>query len=270
MKMTSILKWTAGVLSAWCVTAAADQTAASPKQEKEFRGKVDSVNTEEHTVTVGDWLRHRTFDLGNNCAITRWDNTAGAINDLRPGEKVTIGYQDVHGVFAADRVVQEPMRFHGVVKAIDPAQRQLVLRHWDHDRTFTLAENCKVILHEQNKAGLANIKLGDHVTVVYETPGGPEVVRQIAQTSVSFTGSVVAIDLPHRTVTVEDVLGTKQFSLANDCSIVMDNTLDAPMTDLRPGERLTINYDEVNGVNVANRIAPAEGARQAMTAQANP
>jgi Cu/Ag efflux protein CusF len=270
MKMRSILRWSAGALSALAVTAAADQTAASPVKEKEFRGRVDSINIQEHTVTVSDWLRHRTFDLGGDCAITRWDDTAGAINDLRPGEKVTVGYADVHGVLAADRVTQNAMSYRGVVKSIDPAQRQLVLRHWDRDRTFMLAQDCKVVLHDHPNGALASIKPGDHISVVYETPAGPNVVYQIARTSVSFTGALVAIDLPHRSVSVEDVLGTRQFDLASDCSIVMGNTTEAPMTDLRPGQRLTINYDKVNGVYVANRIAPAEAAPTGATAQVYP
>jgi len=257
-------------MSALAVTATADQMTASPYKEKAFTGKVDYVNADEHTLTVSDWLWHRTFDLGSNCAITRWDHSVGAFNDLRPGEKVTVGYQNAHGVLAADRVTQEAMRVHGVVKSIDPAQRQMVLHRWDHDRTFTLAQDCKVLLHDQANGALANIKPGDHIRAVFETPAGPEVVHEIAQTSVSFTGSVVAIDLPHRTVSVEDVLGTKQFSLANDCSIVMGNTTDAPMSDLRPGERLTVTYDKVNGVNVANRIAPTGPAPAAATAQVNP
>ncbi len=183
---------------------------------------------------------------------------------------MTIGYQDVHGVLAADRIAQEAMRDHGMVKAIDLARQQLVLRHWDHDRAFTLAKDCNVVLHDQESGALDNIKPGDHVAVVYETPGGSDVVCQIARTSASFTGSVAAIDLPHRAVSVEGVFGAKQFSVANDCSIVMNNTTEAPMTELRPGQRLTVSYDEVNGVNVADRIAPAEGAREATTAQANP
>ena len=262
MKMTSILRWSAGVLSAMAVTAAADQTAASPVKEKEFTGKVDCVNIEEHTVTVSSLLRRRTFDLGMNCAITRWDNTAGALNDLRPGQRVTVGYQDTHGVFAADRVAQMAMRCRGVVKSMDTAQRQLVMRHWDRDKKFMLSDDCRVLLHNQENGVLASIKPGDHISVVYERPSGPDVVRQIAQTSFSFTGSVVAVDLPQRMVSVEGTFGAKRFSLAKDCSIVMDRTLDAPMMDLHPGQRLTINYEEVNGVNVASRIAPAEGARE--------
>jgi hypothetical protein len=270
MKMTSILKSSAGIMSALALTAAADQMATAPVKEKEFTGKVDYVNADEHTLTVSDWLRHRTFDLGGNCAITRWDNTSGAINDLRPGEKVTVGFQNAHGVLAADRVTQEAMRVHGVVKSIDPARRQLVLGRWDHDKTLMLAQDCKVQVHDKMNDGLASIMPGDHVTVVYETPSGPAVAHEIARTTVSYTGAVVAIDVPHRTISVEDAVSTKQFSLANDCSIVMGTTIDAPMTDLRPGERLTVNYDKVNGVNVANRIAPTGPAPAATTAQVSP
>jgi hypothetical protein len=270
MKKTSILRCGAVILSAVSITAAADQAAAPPVKEKEFEGKIVFVNAEEHTLTVRDWLRHRTFDLGGNCAITRWDNTTGAINDLRPGEKVTVGYQDSHGVLAADRVTQQAMRFHGIVKSIDPERRQLVMGRWDRNKTFTLAPDCKVILHDRASGALAEVKPGDHITLVYETPAGPDVAYEISRTGVNFTGALVAIDLPHRTVSLEDAVSTRQFSLASDCSIVESNTTEAPMADLRPGERLTISYDKVNGVNVANRIAPAEPAPAAATAQVYP
>jgi Cu/Ag efflux protein CusF len=274
MKMKTVLRWSAGLfasatLAALAGTAAADQSAASPAKEKQFTGKVAYVNNEEHALTVRRPLMQRTFDLGINCAITRWDYSTGSINDLRPGQKVTVGYRDVHGVLAADRVEQVALRYRGIVKVIDPVQRQLVLRHWNRDKTFMLAADCNVILRDQQSTSLASVKPGDHVTVVFESPSGPDVVRQIAQTSLSFTGSLVAIDLPHRTVSTADMFGAKQFSLVNDCSIVIKGRTDAPLMSLRPGQRLTINYDEVNGVNVANRIAPAESAPMAAAAQAN-
>lgn len=275
MKMKTIVTWFAGILSAATVAAAAgtvgsDQTAASPAKEKEFKGKVDYVDDREHTLTVRGILEHRTFDLGNNCAIARWDNTAGNIDDLRPGQKVIVGYRDVDGVMAADRVEQVAMRHTGIVKVMEPESRRLVLRIWERDNTFVLAADCKVVLHDKDDAAPADIKPGDHVTVVYETPYGGDVVRQIAQTSVRFTGSVVAIDLPHRLVSADGLFGVKQFNLADNCSIVMDGRINASMTSLRPGARLTFSYDEVNGVNVANRIAPAESEHMAATAQANP
>ncbi len=102
------------------------------------------------------------------------------------------------------------------------------------------------------------------------TSAGPDLAFEITRTTVNFTGAMVAIDLPHRTVSIEDAVSTKQFSLATDCSIVMSNTTEAPLADLRPGERLTVSYDKVNGVNVANRIAPAAPASAAATAEVYP
>ena len=51
---------------------------------------------------------------------------------------------------------------------------------------------------------------------------------------------------------------TKKFNVGDDCAVVINGKPDGKLTDLRPGESLMFSYDEVNGVNVVNRIAPAE------------
>ena len=71
---------------------------------------------------------------------------------------------------------------------------------------------------------------------------------------------LVAIDLQNRTISAKGSSGVKQFSLAGNCAIVMYGKTDAPLANVRPDERLTINYNEINGVNVANRVAPIESA----------
>jgi len=275
MKIQTIIRWSAGLLSAATLTAAggsvpANQTADFPTNDKTFKGRVEFINSQEHALKVKGLLMRRTFNLGNNCIITRWDHSVGRLDDLRPGQMVIVGFQDAHGVLAADRVAQQAIQYNGVVKVMDPERRQLVLHTWDRDKKFVLAEDCRIVLHDQENAALSNIKLGDHVTVVYETPPGADVARQISETGISFTGSVVAIDLPHHMISTKGVFGVKQFNLAKDCSIVMNGKLNAPMIDLRPGQRLTINYDEINGVNVANRIAPADNTPETTTAQATP
>jgi Cu/Ag efflux protein CusF len=191
--------------------------------------------------------------------------------DLRPGQKVKVGYQEAQGVLAADRVEQIPLRSAGMVKVIDPNAHKLVLHtSWDRDRAFSLAEGCAVVLRDRPNGVLSDIKPGDHVTVIYEAPSGSDMAREVAQTSASFTGSLTAIDLRARTVSAKDMFGVKRFDLTKDCAIVVGGRTDAPLMDLQPGERLTFNYDEVNGVNVANRIAPAQNTRDTATAEVNP
>ena len=54
---------------------------------------------------------NKTFNFGDTCAFTQLDKKPGTMNDLRPGEKIKVSYQDSHGVLIADRIEQEPMLY---------------------------------------------------------------------------------------------------------------------------------------------------------------
>ena len=229
---------------------------------------VKSVNPTEHTLKVKWLLFTRKFTLGDKCTYSLVDKPSGAITDLHPGQKVTVSYQDVGGVLAADRVQQKPMDYTGTVKSIYPDNHTLTVRAHTMDKTFQLAANCAVILHGGKVGTLSDVRPGHHVTVLYETPNGQATARQISQTSAEYTGSLTAIDLNNRTLKANAMFGSKQFSLADNCSIMV-NGKSAKMRDLKPGDKLTFSYNEVNGVNVANCIANTQKTPEAMTAQSN-
>jgi hypothetical protein len=115
-----------------------------------------------------------------------------------------------------------------------------------------------------------DIENGDGVGVL--DPHGDLIDRILGVVPESRIDDVVLVDPSDANFPVgfNILFGVKQFNLADNCSIVLDGRTDAPFIKLRLGQRLTINYDDVNGVNVANRIGPAEAAREAATAQANP
>jgi hypothetical protein len=102
------------------------------------------------------------------------------------------------------------------------------------------------------------VKAGHWVTVLYELPDNKPTARRIDQTSATFTGTLTAIDLTDRTMKAKHTVGSKKFNLASNCAIVLNDKIDGQLRDLKPGETLTFSYDEVNGVNVVNRIARAE------------
>ena len=114
------------------------------------------------------------------------------------------------------------------------------------------------MLHGDKDGTLADIQTGNHVTVTYEVPNGKPTAREVAQTSAMFTGSLTAIDLNRKTLKAKATFATKKFTVGDDCAIVTDGKPGGKLTDLRPGESLTFNYDDVDGVNIVNRIAPAE------------
>jgi Cu/Ag efflux protein CusF len=237
--------------------ARADQTEAPAKPDKSYTGMASTVDPQEHTLSLKGVFLHKKFNLGDNCAYVLPDQSTGTFSDLRPGERVRVSYQDSHGVLVADRVEQLPMRYEGMVKAIDPAAHTMTVHVRTLDKDFQIANDCRITLREDKAGSLADIQTGDHVTVTYEAPDNQLTARQIAQTSILFTGSLVAIDLPERTVKAREGFTTKKFNLADHCAIVMNGKTDGRLDDLKPNDHLVFSYEEVNGINVVNRIGTA-------------
>ena len=154
------------------------------------------------------------------------------------------------------------MQYEGTVKSID-AQDHILTLHWPAwDKQLTIGQNCRVVLRDDRSGTLAQIHPGDHVTVTYETPAGQPTVRQIAQTSRHFTGTLTAIDLGERTIKAKSLFDTKKFNVADDCTIVINGKINGSLRDLRPDESLVLSYDKIDGINVVNRIAPANDKTQ--------
>ena len=243
------------LLAALTLTAAAGPTAAPA--EKTATGTIITVDAQEHVLKTTAFFSGRKFMLGNDCACTLTDRSAGTVQSLRPGQKVEVAYQDVNGVRIASHVTIVPMRLEGTVKSIDSTDRLLTLHYRLHDRTFSLASDCGVTLRDDRTGSFADIRPGNHVTVTYETPGDQPVARQIAQTSLRYVGTLTAIDLEEKTLKAKSLVGARKFNVGSDCVIVLNGRLDGRLADLKPDNQLVCLYDEVNGVNVVNRIAPA-------------
>jgi Cu/Ag efflux protein CusF len=265
MKTNALRVGAAVGVSVLTVTAAlrasADQMATAARPEKSYTGLVTSVDPKEHVLNVKKWaLWNKKFTLGADCACTFVDQGAGTINDLRPGQRVRVGYQNAHGVLVAGTVAQQPMRCDGTIKTIDPTQHALVLRGHGRDRKFQIANDCNVRLRNDKAAELGDVQTGDYVTVTYEKPDETPTARQIAQTSETFTGALTAIDLDGKTVKARSLMETKRFNVGDNCAIVINGKPDGKLSDLKLNEKLVISYDAVDGVNVVNRIAPSEAA----------
>ena len=255
--------------------ASADDTSTkttAAKPDKTYTGTVVSVNPNERMLDVKGFLFSKKFNLGNSCAYLMTGKDMGAMGDLRPGQRITVGYQDAHGVLVADRVTQRPLREEGMVKAIDPTAHTLTLHAGMMDKTYQLPADCNVALRGGKSGALGDIQTGDHVTVTYEIPNDKPTAREITQTSATFTGNLTAIDLEQKTMKAKATFATKKFNVGDDCAIVVNGKPDGKLADLQPGENFKFSYDTVNGVNIVNRIAPAgtEPATQTTAMQSLP
>ena len=236
-------------------TSSADDEATNEIPHKSYTDTIVSVDAKEHMLVLDGFFANKTFNLGDKCTYTFADKGTGTIGDLHSGQRVEVVYQEMHDVLVADSVTQEMMSSEGTVKACDPAARTITLHGRGRDRTLPIAADCKVMLRKDKLGSLTDIQTGNFVTVIYETPDGKPTAQKIIQSSETYTGSLTAIDLETKTVKARSLYDTRKFNLGGNCAIVIDGRINGRLAELKPNDKLVFSYDEINGVNVANRIA---------------
>ena len=252
---------------------AADSSSTYSGPEKSFTGTVTAVDLGQHTLKVrSDWLYGKTFNLGAACAYSLLDGAAGAPASLHPGQKIQVIYQKVDGLLVADRVQQQPMRYAGWVKAVDQTAHTVTVQPggFGATRQFQYSDSCRIVLLGDKQGTWADIQPGNHVTLTYEEPPGMATVQDVLQTSATFTGSLTAIDLDAKTVKAKTLFDTRSFNLGEHCVIDLDGKGGGRLSDLRPDEKIVITYDDINGVNVVNHIAPAKESTESASATPAP
>jgi Cu/Ag efflux protein CusF len=248
-------------------TQAFGDTSSPPAaaKEKTLNGVATSIDQAEKTVSVKSFWGTRKLNVANDCKVSLPDKAQASLPDLRPGQHLEINYENAQGVLVAHQITQHKVTLTGHVKAIDPQKHTMTLRSHTLDKTFVIADDCKVVLHDEKNGELASVQPGHRVTVVYETPDGIATARQIVQTSETFNGTLTAIDLNDRTLKAKAFLNAKKFNVADDCNIVISGKPEARLSDLKLGDKLVFSYEDVNGVNVVNRIGTAEAAPEPPT-----
>ncbi len=243
-----------------CGSQVFGDTTVSLAKEKTMKGVAARIDQAEKTLRVRGFWGIKRLNVANNCKVSLQDKPDASLADLHAGQKLAVAYQNVQGVLVAHQIAQQNLIYTGFVKALDPANHNMTLRRRGVERTFRIAENCKVVLRDEKTGALSDVLPGHRVNVTYEIPNGADTACQIAQTSASFSGALTAIDLNDRTLKAKTLLGAKKFNVGDPCVIVMSGKPDAKLSDLKLGDKLVLSYDDVNGVNIVNRIAAAEAA----------
>src|SRR5207245_11502047 len=103
-----------------------DERPAVRAQEYNYTGTIRTVDTKEKTLTVKGYFFHKTFNLAENCKFTTEGKDA-SLSDFRPGQRVTVNYQDASGVLVADRIAQVDLRYTGPVAELDANRHQFTV-----------------------------------------------------------------------------------------------------------------------------------------------
>ncbi len=266
MKIPAWMACTAVLTLATLPSSADESSTAAAGQEKTYPGTVTAVHPNDQTLRVrGVFLLNKDFHIGSSCAFALWGNPSGALMDLKSGDEVTVRFQRSNGVLVADRVTQDMSIRKGVVTAIDPVARTMTVRDHGMDKSFQIGDDCNIVLRDNHSGLIADVQPGNLVTVKYDTPGDRAIVREIAQRSATFTGTLTAIDIDSKTLKAKSTFTTKAFTVGDQCAIVLNGKMGGQLSDLAPNEKLVISYDDIDGVNVVNRIATAPAAQTQTT-----
>ena len=247
----------------------ADESTTATAGVKQYSGTITAVDAKNRTVRVRGFLVSKTMRLGDHCLVSVGDKKEAGLSDLHPGQKVHITYKSAEGVLVATRIAQQPLRYRGAVVAIDPRNNTLTVEHGRLRKTFALARDCKFIVKDGGEGKREDVQIGHKVTVVYETPDNQPIARRIEQMSSTLVADLSAVDLTERTVKAKQLLGNKTLVLADDCKIVLKGKPDASLNDLRLGQTYGFSFNEVDGVNVVNRIASVPAPPVAETARSS-
>ena len=240
--------------------ALGDDSCNVAQKEKSFKGNIVSVDAPDRTLSVKGFFFTRNFNTASDCKVSLQDKPDASLAELRPGQKVDIRYDENNGVLIARQIAQHDLIYSGHITAIDPAARTLTLKDGMTTRNLAIAPDCAVVLKDDKWAALDSLQVGDAVQVSYEPAKGLPVASRIAQKSEMFVGTIEAVDATTRSVKAKDLLSEKKFNLADDCPIVIHGKLNGSWSDLRIGDRVSFNYDNEDGVLVANRVSPMTGA----------
>jgi len=236
-------------LAGWA--GAAVPSAPKPKS---FKGTVTAVDQKEKTFAVRGFWSTRTFNAGDHCKVSLEDKADAELKDLLPGHRVEVRYLGNSGVIVASQVMQKNLIFAGHISALDPAGRTIKVKRGSVSETFVAGDHCKVIIRDERSRGLGDLRIGNKVIVSYSAPAGAKVAQRIVQSGSTFNGTVEAIDADDRTLKAQHLLSEKKFNLAKDCPIIIDGKSVGKLSDLRIGDKLSIHYEDLDGVLVATSI----------------
>lgn len=258
-------------------TGTAKTTASNPANNA-FTGAIAKVDHTEKTVVVKKGLFTKTFNLAKDCGFVLLDKKNAKLDDLQPGNRVEVTYQKSSGVLIAIQVRELETTFSGTVNSVDMEKRQVTVKGAWGNKTFQVRDDSKLVFKEKGDISLSGLKVGHKVNLTYENDNGVLAILKLEQNSLTFDGSILAIDTATHTLKAKSLFTEKKFNLAGDCKVLVDGKL-GQVTDLRIGQTAEINYEDISGVLVADYIiqpplaapvsqkTPAEPAGLGVTAQ---
>ncbi len=250
-----------GLVAILCLfTSLRPAWADEVNDEQKASGTLLSVNEKDRTVAIEGIFFQKSYNLADNCRIIIPDKTETKISDLRPGHRVEINYRSIDGVLVVNRLRQDNLVMIGSVETIQLDKRTLALSVGTRVRVFNIADTCRFFARGKEQGKLEDLKPNQKINVSYEVERENLVAYKIELRSERFSGLLDAVDVTSRTVKAKYLMTTKRFNLAEDCEIIINGRKGGKLTELKLGSGVEINYENIDGVYVAQRIVQGDNA----------
>jgi hypothetical protein len=116
---------------------------------------------------------NKTFRLAVDCQVIRWDDKEARIEDVRPGDKISVSYELPDDSVVAYRIRDESERFVGTIGAIDLPDGTVKARKEPFgEKEFRLARGCRILVNGKERKGLNHLDPGRQYVFVYRTLTG--------------------------------------------------------------------------------------------------
>jgi hypothetical protein len=177
--------------------------------------------------------------------------------------------------------------YTGIITAIDPQGRVLDVEN----KKFNLGDACTYTIVDKATGSVGDLRPGWQVTVNYHhitnavppdrtqqelrtsdlRSGGQRVqinnyyytndllvADNVQQELMTCHGSVKTNDPTHHTLMVRFLVLSTEFPIADDCQIVLSDGKIGAITDIQPGNYVTVTYEMPDGKVVARKIAQTD------------
>ncbi len=150
-----------------------------------YNGTVQAVDPKTSTMTMAEEPLYKpfrapdTFRCASDCKVILVNGDKGTLADLRPGDRVTVIYEAPGGSLIAYRVRDRSLNFVGTLDAIDQPARSVQAKKMGSEKTFDLADSCRIIVGKETKGHLKDLARGQPYRFTYRDVNGIYVVDQI-------------------------------------------------------------------------------------------
>jgi hypothetical protein len=163
--------------------------ASKIAQEKlTFTGMVQAINQNDRTLMVHHRGSTEKFTLPEDCTLvlagdrrSRVENGKGLLENVQPGNRVTVVYEVPEGKMVAREIDQTSKAFVGTLDAVNQMENTISAAEGSHDdQRFHLADGCAIMVNNKPEGRLKNLRVVQKYALSYEVVDGVNVVNRIA------------------------------------------------------------------------------------------